>query len=252
MNADTRTRSQVSSFDAMTRWIVIAPIVALVLSMIAGPAFSLALKLTLHADREAGPETTGKYMAMPGSIKEKLNVVTSSDYEAIFVPSHLTERSFQFASYLFFQGPVLLTGTSTDMVPDKASRESGFTGYSRLGYVSFFPVFLFYLFLLCLLAVFRMIFKNPGQVLWFIISLSLAWLIWAIILSLFSGMLTRPAEEVSNQVLGRTGNPINFVTSFWQILWAPLKVFLTGMIFWVLTVGIKKEKAPGAPSGNPV
>jgi hypothetical protein len=214
------------------RWVVIMSLVVLVLCMILPAILSLSMQFELHATRVVTPQDLAQNYALEGSI-EKLDTVTSTDYTATFVPSHLTTRSVPFAVLEVFYGPVLLTGVSINMVPNEATRGAGFTGYGDLSFTSAAPVVLFYILLIALFVILNWLYASHTEVLKFMIGLSFTWLIYTVIVSLLSGPLTGAANDVLNQVLGRTTNPLHFAPLFWGALGAMVRVFFVGMLFWV-------------------
>jgi hypothetical protein len=213
---------------------IILSLGVLILSMLVPVVFLLAMDLEIHATHDITPMEIAQSYAMSGAMKEKLNTTTSTDYMAEFVPSKLTSRSFQFTSLAFFYGPVLLTGTEINLVPDKTAREAGFSGYAKLVLSSIWPVVAFYIALLLLFVILTLAYKKMNQVLKYAVGLSLFWLIYVILLSFIANLITAPVDNVINQVVGRSMNPIGFTPSLAVMIGAPVRVFLLGMIFWIL------------------
>ena len=230
-----RPGSRPEAGGGVIRWVVIVSIVALVLSMFLPVILSLAMRLEIHATRDVTPLEMAQNYAMPGAIKEKLDTVTSTDYLATFVPSRLTNRTFQFTWLEIFYGPILLTGTSIDLVPNVETRGQGFTGYASMMLSGSGPVIMFFVLLVALLVVLQWSYKNPNQVLGYVMGLTITWLIYTLIISLLARWLTSPANSVLNQVLGRESNPLSFAPPIWDVLDAPVRVFVVGMVYWVLT-----------------
>jgi hypothetical protein len=228
--------------DTTLLWVVAISVGALFIAMVAPLIFSLALNLELHSTKDVSPQDMAGNYPLPGSIREKLEMSTSTDYLASFVPMHLTTRAFGFSAMEVFYGPALLTGSTIDLVPTKETIGQGFTGTATTRLRGVVPVLLFYLLLIGLFVILHLVSANPSRALRFIIGLTIAWLLYAILISLLSGLLTRPAVDVINQVLGRARNPLSYAAPFWDILDAPLRVFVVGMIYWVLVYMSRRAK----------
>lgn len=228
----------------VTKPALITGLAVLLLCMFVPLIFSLAMKFDLQVTRDVTPQEMARNFAFPGAMKEKLDTVTSTDYSATFVPSRLTDSPFQFSLMQVLYGPVLLTGVTIDMVPDLKSREQGFTGHARLAFASGFPSVLFYVFLLLILILANLMYRGATmQFLKFTTWIVALWLLYTLVLSLFSGPLTSPANDAINQVLGRENNPLNFSPRYWDVLGAPVRVFLVCMAYWLVTSLSRRPKA---------
>jgi hypothetical protein len=232
--------------DSTVLWVLILSLGALVVTMLAPLIFSLALNLELHSTRDVSPQDMAGNYALPGAMKEKLDMSTSTDYLASFVPTRLTTRAFPFSAMEFFYGPALLAGSSIDLVPTKETIGQGFTGTAGIRLRGVVPVMLFYLLLIGLMVILHLAFSNSNQALRFIIGLAITWFLYSVIISLLSGLLTRPALDVINTVLGHSTNPLKYAPPLWDILDAPLKVFVVGMIYWVLVYMSRRARVEAA------
>jgi hypothetical protein len=226
----------------LIKWVLIVSVASLLLCMVLPVVLSLAMRLELHADRQVEPQDLAANYPMQGAVKEKLDMITSTDYLSTFVPTRLAERATPFAMIEVLYGPLFLTGMTIDLMPDLNTRSAGFTGYTHLSLASNAPAFVFFILLLGLLFVIGMSHKNMNDVLTFIIGITITWLVWAILVALLSGLLTHPVLDVVNQVLGRSANPLKYAPRFWDALGAPLKVFIVGMVYWVLVYLVRKAK----------
>jgi hypothetical protein len=212
--------------------------------MILPLVLSLAMKLEIHANHDVSPMGLAQNYAMPGAIQEKLDVLASTDYTATFVPTRLANREAPFTMIEILYGPLFFTGMTIDMLPDIKTVGEGFTGNTYLSFSSIVPSFVFFVILFAMFAVIGWLCRNLNDALKFVLGITIAWLIWAILIALFSGLITRPVTDVVNQVLGRTDNPLHYSPRFWDAIGAPLRVFIVGMIYWVMAYFRTKKPAP--------
>lgn len=264
------------------RWLIILPVIALVLCMLAPWIFSLAMRLDFRASLQRGdvveePEPllkqdpgSGNFNlsigdkpdedveeelifeppegVMPGAISETHKVTLTTEYESVFVPIRLAAYKGPMVLICILYGPTFITGAPLDLTiaPD---RTDGLNGTASLRPANSWTPVLFAIVFLLFLLIINISLIDQGAPLKFIVAFTILWLVYSAIIQMIGGVITSGLSDFLNTLLTDEQGGASFDPVRYGFVSAPIRVFLIGMIYWVLSTLFRRAKAGGTPSG---
>ena len=262
--------------------LIILPVIALVLCMAVPIIFSLAMRLDFSASVEKG-DVTGEseplftqdpddgYISygiggpvdvdedesedaetlergLVGAISETHTVTQTTEYKSVFVPTRLAARKSTMVLICILYGPTFITGAPLDLTiaPDRAD---GLDGDASLRLANFWIPILFAFVYLLFLLIINISMKDKGAPLKFVFAFTIIWLVYSVIFWLMGGIITSGLSDFLNTLLTEEQGGASFDPVRYGFLSAPIRVLITGKIYWVLSILYMRAKAGGTPSG---
>jgi hypothetical protein len=210
--------------------------------MILPAAFSLIMKLEFHAAvRSVDERGWGRGGILAGSLTETYKTTTMTDYSATFVPSRLTMMALPMTVIEVLYSPLTITGAPLALAPSPLVKGKGLSGEATLGFTGVGGPLAFGLCLLVLLFVTDVALKDQYSVMKFVVGLTITWLVYAVILWAVGNWVTQPIDGVLNELLTEKQNGADFAPTWLNALAAPGRMFLIGMVYWVLSFMIRRS-----------
>jgi len=223
---------------------LIVSLVLLILSMILPLVLVLGMKLDFHAGLESVDwSEQGVNSILSGADKEDFTRTIATDYSVSFVPARLTEEGVAFNVIGVFYGPLMLTGSPLELEASSTAEKGDLTGFAKLRFRSFWVPVVFTVLYLLILLIADMIVRNPGALIKLVVTISVLWLVYALVMWALGEWSMRTFERVLNKLLSEEQGAASFSLGFMSVFAAFVKVFLWGMVYSVLSLLLRRAKS---------
>jgi len=243
MNAKKEDAKPVKSVGTMT--LIIMAVVALVLSIILPLIFLLSMRVDFSAKIESMNQWgEGQEGVIAGAKPEIYQRTVSSEYKAVFVPSRLTEYKGAFTGIAVMYAPLLITGSPLELNAKPSGSSPDLTSEARIRFSSNAPVAIFFIVLLIILFFMDLMLNNPNASLKFVVTLSVLWLLYSLLVWGLGGLMMRTVNVVLNELLAQSQQgAASFSLGGVNAIGAPARIFLIGTLYWVVSFMLRRAKS---------
>lgn len=225
-------------------WMIVIPIVLLIICMFAPLIFILSMKVGFHASIESVDHLAeGPGTVLTGAEFEEYKRTIATEYRASFVPSRLEEKAMTFNTIAVLYGPMMLTGAPVELIGIPGTENDDLSSTAIIGFKSFWPMIIFVVAFLILLLVLDLVLANPGILLRFILAVSVVWLLYSILMWAIGEWTVGPVSTMLNRLLTEQQGGAKYVLGFVNVIAAPVRIFLWGIIYWVVSFLIRRSKS---------
>jgi hypothetical protein len=227
------------------RWLLIITVTILVLTIV----LPLVTQQRLRVDFNATSESSDQWeeideAVLPGAEQEAFLKTVSTEYKAIFMPLQLTDRSSHFTGIMVFFGPVMITGQPLELNGAPDSETSDLRSIALIRLASAAGPIVFFILLILLLAVMDLLIKDTGAILKFVITLSLFWLGYSLIMWLIGGWMMVPVNDIFEGMLTEEQGSADYHLDFMMsVLGPPVRIFFVGILYWVFSYMLRKARS---------
>lgn len=225
-------------------WYLIISIVLLVVSMILPLIFSPSMQLNFNARVESIGEWDGDTSHILDGATEEIYVSSiTAEYISNFSANNLDVEKSTFRVIEFLYGPVLVTGSPLLLVGTPTDENPEFASNAEIKFSTFWMQGIFYVIFIVVLILMGVILKKQPEILKFIIILTVVWALWALIAYASKGMALGKVSTLLNQLLTEEQGSANYSLTLLSVMFAPVKVFIVGVVIMVLASLFRKAKS---------
>ena len=225
-------------------WMLVISIVLLLICMFAPLIFILSMKVGFHASIESIDHSAeGPGTILIGAASERYTRTIASEYTAQFVPSKLEEQAMTFNMIAILYGPMMLTGAPLELTGSPGPENRQLSSKAFLRFSSWIPMVIFVAGFLLLLIILDLALGNPGSLLKFIVALSVIWVIYSLVMWAVGEWTMSSVSQMLNRLLTEEQGAAKYVLGLSNIIAAPVRIFLWGIIYWVLSFLIRRSKS---------
>ena len=225
-------------------WYIIGSVILLIVSMILPIVLSPSMQMYFRAKVESVGESDGAFIdLLPGSVEETLRTTNATEYKARFTPRQLENDRGTFTFIEILYGPVLVTGSPLNLVGTSTENDPDFSSNTVVNFSTFWLPGLFYIILIVVLILMLGVVKKQPEAIKFVITLTIIWILWALIAWVVSGMAFGKVSDMLNQLLTDEQGSARYSLNFLSVIMAPIRVFLVGIVVIVLATLFKKSQA---------
>jgi hypothetical protein len=225
-------------------WMLVISVALLLISMFAPLIFILSMKVGFQASiRSTEHFAEGPGTVLTGAESEQYTRTIATEYSAQFVPSRLEEHAMTFNMIAILYGPMMLTGAPLELTGVPEAENSQLSSTAFLRFSSWLPMIIFLIAFILLLLILDFALGNPGSLLKFIVTLSVIWLIYSLVMWAAGEWTMSSVSQMLNRLLTEEQGTAKYVLGFGNVIAAPIRLFLWGIIYWVLSSLIRRSKS---------